>query len=559
MPRSRQLRLNQLSRWRGWFAHVLAASRRIATGSIRWNAKERRTRAHFDDSYYQQTYDDVAGPDFPRFQHFMEHGWREGRNPSAAFHTLYYRDVHLGGAFANPLLHYVEKGVGLGLSIRTDDDSFVKLQAELCASYFSEAFYRRASGYEGKEALIHYLREGWRRPGDPSSLFDSLDYVDRHRFLAKHDVSPLYHLASQRRSAGEATPLSPDLLSVMPPGSLVERIGSPLGDLKPPRLLEIDAIPAGLKQELAVIWQSGTTGGEAISTYRFKDVYITGEGLVFTDQVQVIGVTESGHTRQAVREGALAIATAQRKGYETIEAGILTTTRGAGNYGHFILEMLPRAWFARTRLGFDWPAIIQRSDSPIEQVCREALRRVGFDADEIIAVGREPVFVRDLIVVDGLARHPLYISPTILQCFDEIADQIPAGRTDKVYAARGASSLRDFIDEKCTAAQLASAGFHRATTGDMTFDAQVALFKGASHVLGIGGAALTNLLFCRPGTRVTILSPASASEVLFWLIAELRGLDYEEVRCREAGPRQGGLSWNRAIDVAADELSRLLA
>ena len=114
------------------------------------------------------------------------------------------------------------------------------------------------------------------------------------------------------------------------------------------------------------------------------------------------------------------------------------------------------------------------------------------------------------------------------------------------------------LDESSVAAQLAAAGFHRATTGDMPFEAQVALFKGASHVVGIGGAALTNILFARPGTRVTVISPSSASEVLFWTIAELRGLDYEELRCREVGPQQGPLPWDRSIDLQPADLARLL-
>ena len=411
-----------LSRWKRPIAAAFAA--RSAGGRAEQIERERRARLHFDDTYYMETYDDVSDPRFDRFGHFMEHGWREGRNASAVFDTLYYRDVNIGGVAENPLLHFVDKGEALGLRTRPPDDDpgYLELQRAVCSSYFAEADYRERSGYDGEDALGHYLREGWRQAVAPSQLFDPPRYVSQHLFIAKHDVSPLYHFASQRRFRGEGTPLTLDLFVEPPPGTLIECVVSPTHDLAPPKLVELDPVPEPLRRNLDAIWQSGRTGGAPRSTYRFRDVYVTGEGLVFTRDGRVIDVTRSGHMEDAIAEGALAVATANKRGLcETIEAGILAKTRGAQNYGHFILESLPRAWFARTRLDHRCPAIIQGGGSPIEHIAREALRCVGFGQDDIIARGREPVFVRELIVVDGLARHPLYISPTVLDCFDEIA------------------------------------------------------------------------------------------------------------------------------------------
>lgn len=548
-----------LSRWRKPIAAAFAA--RDAGGRAEQIARERRARLRFDDTYYTETYADVSDPGFDRFSHFMEHGWREGRNASAAFDTLYYRDVHLGGAAENPLLHFVDEGEALGLKTRpaAHDTSYLEVQRALCSSYFADADFRAWSGYDGEDALGHYLREGWRKAVPPSLLFDPARYVSQHCFILHHDISPLYHFASQRRFRDEGSPLTLDLFVGPPPGTLLERVVSPTHVLTPPKLVELEPVPNPLRQRLDAIWRNGKTGGEPRSTYRFRNVYVTGEGLVFTNDASVIDVTRYGHTDDFIRKSALAIATAHKRGHcETIEAGILAKTRGAPNYGHFILEMLPRAWFARTRLQCSFPAIIQGAGSQIEHISREALRCVGFGPNDIIARGRDPIFVRELIVVDGLVKHPTYLSPTILDCFDEIASRIEAGSFEKVYAARGAGTVRDFLDESAVAAQVAAAGFHRATTGEMPFAAQVALFKGASHVFGIGGAALTNLLFCRRGTRVTLISPSSASEVLFWTIAELRGLAYEEVRCREVGPQKGSLAWNRSIDVQPADLARLL-
>ena len=47
--------------------------------------------------------------------------------------------------------------------------------------------------------------------------------------------------------------------------------------------------------------------------------------------------------------------------------------------------------------------------------------------------------------------------------------------------------------------------------------------------------------------------------MLFWLIAELRGLRYREVRCEEVGPQRGDLPWDRALAITPEEVLHLIA
>jgi len=65
-----------------------------------------------DDRYYLRTYDDVRRADVIPLKHYLNWGWKEGRNPSAAFNTAYYLqtnpDVRTAGI--NPLAHYLRYG-----------------------------------------------------------------------------------------------------------------------------------------------------------------------------------------------------------------------------------------------------------------------------------------------------------------------------------------------------------------------------------------------------------------------------------------------------------------
>lgn len=63
----------------------------------------------FDAQYYRQTYEDVAAAGVDPFEHFIFHGYKEGRNPSAEFDTKFYIQRYFKGKTdQNPLLHYLE-------------------------------------------------------------------------------------------------------------------------------------------------------------------------------------------------------------------------------------------------------------------------------------------------------------------------------------------------------------------------------------------------------------------------------------------------------------------
>jgi glycosyltransferase involved in cell wall biosynthesis len=63
----------------------------------------------FDSKYYLETYKDVASAGVDPFEHFVFHGFKEGRNPSNQFDTRFYIRRYLKGKTdQNPLLHYLD-------------------------------------------------------------------------------------------------------------------------------------------------------------------------------------------------------------------------------------------------------------------------------------------------------------------------------------------------------------------------------------------------------------------------------------------------------------------
>lgn len=70
----------------------------------------------FDPIYYLYWYPDARSYAFGPLDHYIRHGWKEGRDPSAGFSTDGYLaanpDVRESGN--NPLVHFVEHGLAEG-------------------------------------------------------------------------------------------------------------------------------------------------------------------------------------------------------------------------------------------------------------------------------------------------------------------------------------------------------------------------------------------------------------------------------------------------------------
>jgi len=309
------------------------------------------------------------------------------------------------------------------------------------------------------------------------------------------------------------------------------------------------------------IWGRSVQAGRNIDIYLFRNVFVTAEGLVFDKEGQLIACTRTLHSDEQIDFSADALrAVRDSQDLRTIDKAVLAKSRGAENYGHFLIEMLTRAWFARTHLDLtDWPALIHKSTAAIESVAIQALQQAGYRRDQILICGQEPVFLQELIFVDGLSDHSRYLSPYVMQCLDTIADGVQAGTASKIYVTRRPAQTRDFVNEGQISACLAANGFSEVTTASLDFRSQIATFKGAGTVVGAMGAALTNLVFCKPGTDVFVFMPSSAAEVLFWMIAQVRRLNYCEIRTKETGPQTGPLAWDRALEIHPKQLARIVS
>ena len=199
---------------------------------------------------------------------------------------------------------------------------------------------------------------------------------------------------------------------------------------------------------------------------------------------------------------------------QEIEKGILLSGRCDFNHYHFLIEYLPRLFLTDGLVDPDVPLIVT---DDLNDTGVEALRLLAPNR-EIISISRTsrvrvatlhiPSMHTDLpdstelAWIDGCRHSPALL----LQMRDRLWDLVEgdASLPKRVYLRRpsGARTVEntDAVDRLAT-----KHGFETVDPASLTFPEQVALFRNASCLLGVGGAAWANTIFCSPGAVVISL------------------------------------------------------
>lgn len=234
-----------------------------------------------------------------------------------------------------------------------------------------------------------------------------------------------------------------------------------------------------------------------------------------------------------------------------LNEAILLSGRCSRNYFHWLIEYIPKAW-AIEQLGLDKsiPVII---DSRLYSQQREAL--------EIFLKGR-PVFEFDhqtMLNVDRLwipsipthmpddfvdpywmnsavsSVHMRFLQEKVIPLVDQLPPMVRP--MPKIYLSRREYGGRKLTNEKRLEAVFVQNGFAVVYPEQMSFLQQAQLFRQAKAIAGPGGAAFTNVLFCRPKTKIlAFTSEKNRGFCMHSILADFAGADFTYV----TGPNRFG-------------------
>ncbi|WP_167670267.1 glycosyltransferase family 61 protein [Paenibacillus tianmuensis] len=206
------------------------------------------------------------------------------------------------------------------------------------------------------------------------------------------------------------------------------------------------------------------------------------------------------------------------------------------NYFHWMFDVLPRIELLR-KSGFRIDKfVLNRQWFPPFQ--DETLAVLGIPNEKIID-SRVDLQARKLVVPSIINRYNFntntFIKPSVIPkwpCDFLRATFLHPSHNDcsmqheYIYISREYARHRRVINEEEVVDQLAALGFKKVTLDSMKVAEQVQLFSCAKFIIAPHGAGLTNLVFCKPGTKVIELFSTQYMPAFFWMVSNHVQLDY---------------------------------
>jgi len=226
---------------------------------------------------------------------------------------------------------------------------------------------------------------------------------------------------------------------------------------------------------------------------------------------------------------------------------LLTGGAGNDNYSHWLFDVLPRIAlceevFDISKIDFfllpDNKRKFQIETLEILNIPRrKQISSVNFRhiISKELYVTNHPVALTD-DATGGIQNMPLWISEWLKKNFMKKNINKKVNFSKKIYIDRSDSvsnvkDLRSITNEEEIKKFLSQDGFRIIKLGDLHFKDQVSTFNNADVIVGLHGAGLANLCFCRAGTKLIELKSNTAG-VQYENLAIKNRLIYKSINCQ---------------------------
>ena len=226
---------------------------------------------------------------------------------------------------------------------------------------------------------------------------------------------------------------------------------------------------------------------------------------------------------------------------------LLTGGGGNDNYWHWLFDVLPRIDICENIIELDKIDFFLLPDNK-RKFQIETLEILGIpQRKQISSVNFRHIISKELYVTNhpvvltndataGIQNMPLWISEWLKKKFIKKNINEKVNFSKKIYIGRGDSisnvkDLRSITNEEKVKQFLLQDGFKIIKLGDLHFKDQVLTFNNADIIVGLHGAGLANLCFCRTGTKLIELKSNTAG-VQYENLAIKNGLIYKSISCQ---------------------------
>ena len=336
-----------------------------------------------------------------------------------------------------------------------------------------------------------------------------------------------------------------NFVDIMKAGGEIYKIFiSPGFSTHPPCIVNKDYIPNNIIDAMSKGWLTSYHPPKDIIAFYIKDVFVTGEGLVITSDGDIIAQSVTQNGPQDIE---VALSNIKNKSPIIVdEKTLLLRKRGDTNYGHWQIEVLPKLWLADGVIDFQ-NLLIPHGGPAMNRIYRDSISYSSKRKYNNIYAEKNNVYkLKELLIIDGMTKHGTYMSPLVFSRTDDIIKTVDGIGPKRVFISREGCP-RNLDEEEKFFSIIKDMGFVKINPKYMNYIDQLRALKDAEIVIGVLGAGLTNIMFCNKKTRILSICPAEMPDTFFYLISQIRGYDYIEIREKNINGNHGRnskISWN---------------
>ena len=338
-----------------------------------------------------------------------------------------------------------------------------------------------------------------------------------------------------------------DLVSGAENGSLIDAVqvvAAGSAPRRPPTYVNFDAVPDDLKSRVKDPHSHQTITYPNTHLLTFVDALVVGQGSV---------VVRTGTGRSLIKDSArefiahnnapdfmaldgdgrysVAHPIAKRIG----DRCLLLQRPWSNNFGHWMVDQaMALSYLRHTGNLITHNIVVAKVHSPqLREIMFQTIKAILPTATVYEHPDNEVWQFAVLDYIMPLHVPPMFKLPAALDCLREDILAAPgAGRSGpfpkQIYIVRQGST-RKLVNEPEIATIAALYGFEPVIPEALSLAEQAALFNRAEAVLGIKGAAMTNILFATPKCSLMVMSSSQFTDPFFFDIASSRGVGYSEV------------------------------
>jgi|GEM_PF-1689814 len=198
---------------------------------------------------------------------------------------------------------------------------------------------------------------------------------------------------------------------------------------------------------------------------------------------------------------------------------------GHTNYAHWLSDHLIILWAFATAPALSNATMIMPETA--KGFVKPTLKLMGIADSRILWLGSELVEFSQLSYLSYISfgNIPNSYRDAIRLLHAGISQDTPV-KQKPIYVSRRDAWSRRLLNEVELELALERLGFEIVIPGNLSFQGQIDVFSNASFVVGLHGAGLANLVFCKPETPVLEIFSEYSMQPQFWTLASLCGLDY---------------------------------